>query len=57
VPLLQAELIISPDGSEFAYSTPVDSIRSRILFVLDKGISKLQVLLDLVKRDVSQQQP
>eukprot|EP00775_Hariotina_reticulata_P004794 gene4794-5043_t len=47
VPLLQAELLITPDGSDFAYSIPVDSIRSRILAVLDKGISKLQGLPQL----------
>jgi len=48
MPLLQAELILTPDGSDFAYSIPVNIIRSRIIAVLDKGISKLQVLLKSV---------
>lgn len=42
-PLLLTELVVAPDGGGFAYSTPVETIHSRITAVFDRAISKLQV--------------
>lgn len=42
-PLLVTELVVTTDNSDFCYSTPIDSIASRVIAIFDRAISKLQV--------------
>lgn len=42
-PLLLAELVTTPDGLAFGYSTAIDAIHSRIVAVFDRAVTKLQV--------------
>eukprot|EP00878_Enallax_costatus_P016966 GHUV01017809.1.p1 GENE.GHUV01017809.1~~GHUV01017809.1.p1 ORF type:complete len:1283 (+),score=439.89 GHUV01017809.1:87-3935(+) len=46
-PLLLTELVVAPEGGGFAYSTPVETIHSKIIAVFDRAISKLQGLNQL----------
>lgn len=42
-PLLSTELVITPEGDDFAYSTAVETIHQKIIAVFDRAILKLQV--------------
>lgn len=42
-PLLLTELVVTTDSSDFCYSTPIDTIASRIISVFDRAMTKLQV--------------
>jgi len=42
-PLLLTELVVTPDSTSFCYSTPLDTIASRIIAIFDRAITKLQV--------------
>jgi hypothetical protein len=42
-PLLLTELVVTPEGTSFTYSTPIDSMHSKIIAVFDRAITKLQV--------------
>jgi hypothetical protein len=42
-PLLLTELVVAPEGASFTYSTPIDSMHSKIITVFDRAITKLQV--------------
>lgn len=42
-PLLVTELVVTPDNADFCYSTPVDTIASRVIAIFDRAITKLQV--------------
>lgn len=42
-PLLLTELVVAPEGASFTYSTPIDSMHSKIIAVFDRAIAKLQV--------------
>jgi hypothetical protein len=41
-PLLLTELVVSPDNSNFCFSTPIDGIASRIVAIFDRAITKSQ---------------
>jgi hypothetical protein len=43
LPLLTAELMVTPDGTTFCYSTPPDLIHSKALALFDRALQKLQV--------------
>jgi hypothetical protein len=42
-PLLLTELVVAPEGASFTYSTPIDSMHSKVIAVFDRAITKLQV--------------
>jgi hypothetical protein len=42
-PLLLTELVVAPEGAGFTYSTPIDSMHSKVIAVFDRAITKLQV--------------
>ncbi|WIA11828.1 hypothetical protein OEZ85_011917 [Tetradesmus obliquus] len=46
-PLLLTELVVAPEGASFTYSTPIDSMHSKIIAVFDRAIAKLQGLSQL----------
>lgn len=46
-PLLLLELIITPDGTGFAYSTAPDAVHEHIISLFDRAINKLQGLPQL----------
>lgn len=42
-PLLLTELVVTTDNTDFCYSTPIDTIASRIIATFDRALTKLQV--------------
>lgn len=42
-PLLLTELAITTDNSAFCFSTPIDTVASRVIAIFDRAIAKLQV--------------
>lgn len=42
-PLLLTELVVTTDNTDFCYSTPIDTIATRIIATFDRALTKLQV--------------